>query len=156
MPRSRPRDAAELAKLTIDTAAAGGVGGPLRALRALHARLRGPWRTAGPPPPYTTAPVADQVRDREARIRIIGLLCEGHSLGEAAGLVGASVEAVGALMIAGGQAGAWYQERVLRHLACAHIRLDAIATLPDDDVWTFVAIDALTGLIPCWRVGARR
>jgi hypothetical protein len=154
MPQSRPRDAAELAKLTID-AAAGEAGGPREVLRALCARLRGRWRNADAVP-HPVAPPAGQTLDREIRSRIIELLCDGHSLSEAARVSGASAEAVGGVMIAAGQAAAWYQERVLRHLACRRIRLDAIATFANDDVWTFVAIDSLTKLVPCWRVGGRR
>jgi hypothetical protein len=92
--------------------------------------------------------------DREGRIRVITLLCEGHSLDEAARLGGTSIESVGALMHQAGQAAAWYQQRVLRHLASRRIRLHAIASLADD-AWTWIAVDAQARLIPCWRVGAR-
>ena len=143
------RDPAKLANLVIDMAARE-VGGPHRAFRALYARLRGLWRNSGAAIPHSAA----KALDREARIRIVALLCEGRSLDEAARLDGTSVEAVGALIRDAGRAAAWYQERVLRHLASRRIRIEAIATFADD-AWTWIAVDAQDGLIPCWRVGAR-
>jgi len=149
MPKLRPRDPAKLANLAIDMAA-GEVGGLLGASRALYARLRRLWRNSGKAIPNS----AGNKLDRERRIRIIELLCEGHSLNEAARLGGTSAEAVGALVLDAGRAAAWYQERVLRHLASARIRLEAIATFADD-AWTWIAVDAQGRLIPCWRVGTR-
>jgi len=65
-----------------------------------------------------------------------------------------------------------YQDRVLRNLSCRKIQLDElwgfnyckaktvtpeIATkVPNaGDVWLWVAIDAETKLVPCWRIGDR-
>jgi hypothetical protein len=140
-----PRDPAKLAKFVIDIAAG-----------EIESKVRGPLGAevdASVLLPHSSAPAAGATLDRKARTEIIELLCEDHSLGEAARLSGASEEAVGALMSDAGEAAAWYQERVLRHLPCRRIRLDPIVTFAD--TWTWIAIDEETRLIPCWRVGAR-
>jgi IS1 family transposase len=62
-----------------------------------------------------------------------------------------------------------YQDRTLRTLTCKRLQLDEIwsfvyakqKNVPDDkigsagDIWTWVAIDADTKLVPSWRVGDR-
>jgi hypothetical protein len=140
-----PGDPAKLAKFVIDLAAG-----------EIESEVRGPHRADldAPAAPQPPALHPGSALDRETRIRIIQLLCEGHSLREAAALSGASEQAVGALMTDAGDAAGWYQERVLRHLVCRRIRLDAVVTFADD-VWTWTAADEETGLILCWRVGAR-
>jgi IS1 family transposase len=70
-----------------------------------------------------------------------------------------------------GQACADYQDRALRNLNCRRIQLDEIwsfihckeknvdrakaAPVEAGDVWTWVAIDAQTKLVPSWRIGDR-
>jgi hypothetical protein len=70
-----------------------------------------------------------------------------------------------------GRACADYQDKTLRNLHCKRIQLDEIwcfvyakeknvrtaKAAPTDagDVWTWVAIDAQTKLVPSWRVGDR-
>jgi len=70
-----------------------------------------------------------------------------------------------------GKAYAEYQDRHLRNLPCRHIQCDEIwsfcyskqKNVPENkqgkfgygDVWTWVAIDADTKLVPSWRVGLR-
>jgi hypothetical protein len=109
--------------------------------------------------------------DREARAHILHLLCEGNSIRAASRLTGASKKAIRKLMVDAGQAAAWYQDRVFRNLTCKRIQVDEIWALayaeqkdvpftketPDGagDVWTWVAIDADTKLIPSWFVGGR-
>jgi IS1 family transposase len=109
--------------------------------------------------------------DREARARILHLLCEGSSIRAACRLTGASKKAVNKLMVDAGQAAAWYQDRVFRNLTCKRIQVDEIwafvyakqknvplskkATEGAGDVWTWTAIDADTKLIPSWHVGGR-
>jgi IS1 family transposase len=108
---------------------------------------------------------------REARSRILHLLCEGSSLRAVTRLTGASKKAVGRLMVDAGQAAAWDQDRVFRNLACKRIQVDEIwafvyakqknvplakkAPPQAGDVWTWTAIDADTKLIPSWFVGGR-
>lgn len=109
--------------------------------------------------------------DREARSRILHLLCEGNSIRAVTRLTGSSKKAVAKLMVEAGQAAAWYQDRVLRNLPCKRIQVDEIwafvyakeRTVPTakkappqaGDVWTWTAIDADTKLIPSWFVGSR-
>jgi IS1 family transposase len=109
--------------------------------------------------------------DREARARILHLLCEGNSIRAATRLTGASKKAVSKLMVDAGHAAAWYQDRVFRNLTCKRIQVDEIwafvyakqknvpgakkAPPNAGDVWTWTAIDADTKLIPSWFVGGR-
>jgi IS1 family transposase len=109
--------------------------------------------------------------DREARSRILHLLCEGSSIRAVTRLTGISKKAVSKLMVDAGQAAAWYQDRVFRNLTCKRIQVDEIwafvyakqknvahakrQDLAYGDVWTWTAIDADTKLIPSWLVGGR-
>ena len=109
--------------------------------------------------------------DREARARILHLLCEGSSIRAVTRLTGTSKKAVSRLLVDAGQAAAWYQDRVFRNLTCRRIQVDEIwafvhckqknvgtaKAAPDGagDVWTWTAIDADTKLIPSWFVGGR-
>jgi len=109
--------------------------------------------------------------DRQARSRILHLLCEGSSLRAVTRLTGASKKAVSRLMVDAGQAAAWYQDRVFRNLTCKRVQVDEIwafvyakqknvplakkAPPQAGDVWTWTAIDADTKLIPSWFVGGR-
>ena len=109
--------------------------------------------------------------DREARSRILHLLCEGNSLRAVTRLTGASKKAVSKLMVDAGQAAAWYQDRVFVNLTCKRVQVDEIwafvyakqknvplakkAPPQAGDVWTWTAIDADTKLIPSWFVGGR-
>ena len=109
--------------------------------------------------------------DRDARARILHLLCEGNSIRAVTRLTGASKKAVSKLMVDAGQAAAWYQDRVFRNLTCKRIQVDEIwafvyakqknvagakkAPADAGDAWTWTAIDADTKLIPSWFVGGR-
>ena len=109
--------------------------------------------------------------DRQARSRILHLLCEGNSIRAVTRLTGASKKAVSRLMVEAGQAAAWYQDRVFRNLTCKRVQVDEIwafvyakqknvplakkAPPQAGDVWTWTAIDADTKLIPSWYVGGR-
>ena len=109
--------------------------------------------------------------DRQARSRILHLLCEGNSIRAVTRLTGASKKAVSRLMVEAGQAAAWYQDRVFRNLTCKRVQVDEIwafvyakqknvplakkAPPQAGDVWTWTAIDADTKLIPSWFVGGR-
>ncbi len=109
--------------------------------------------------------------DRQARARILHLLCEGNSIRAVTRLTGASKKAVSKLMVDAGQAAAWYQDRVFVNLTCKRVQVDEIwafvyakqknvplakkAPPQAGDVWTWTAIDADTKLIPSWFVGGR-
>src|ERR1700681_544275 len=109
--------------------------------------------------------------DREARSRILHLLCEGNSIRAITRLTGSSKKAVSRLLVDAGQAAAWYQDRVFVNLTCKRIQVDEIwafvhckqknvatakrAPPNAGDVWTWTSIDADTKLIPSWFVGGR-
>src|SRR6267143_6287706 len=108
---------------------------------------------------------------KEARARILHLLCEGNSIRSVTRLTGASKKAVSKLMVDAGQAADWYQDRVFRNLTCKRVQVDEIwafiyakqknvaaakkAPADAGDVWTWTAIDADTKLIPSWFIGGR-
>src|SRR6266849_4321653 len=109
--------------------------------------------------------------DREARAKILHLLCEGSSIRAVTRLTGASKNTVTKLVVDAGKACAAYQDRVLRNLTCRRVQVDEIwnfvyakqknvpsaKAAPADagDVWTWTAIDADTKLMPSWYVGGR-
>src|ERR1700681_5021212 len=94
--------------------------------------------------------------DREARSRILHLLCEGNSIRAVTRLTGSSKKAVSRLMVDAGRACAGYQDRVFVNLTCKRIQVDEIwafiyakqknvataKAAPDSagDVWTWTAI----------------
>ncbi len=107
----------------------------------------------------------------EQRAKILSLLIEGNSLRAAARLADVSYNTVCKLFVDAGRVCAEYQDQALRNLPCKRLQLDEIWSFvyakqknvptakaaPDDagDVWTWVAIDADTKLVPSWRVGDR-
>jgi IS1 family transposase len=109
--------------------------------------------------------------DREARSRILHLLCEGNSIRAVTRLTGASKNTVVKLVVDAGQACAAYQDRVLRNLPCKRVQVDEIwnfvyakadhvkgakaAPANAGDVWTWTAICADTKLLVSWLVANR-
>jgi IS1 family transposase len=109
--------------------------------------------------------------DREARARILHLLCEGNSIRAVTRLTGASKTTVTKLVVDAGCAAAWYQDRVFQNLTCRRIQVDEVwgfvgakAKNADPrlksagqagDVWLWVATDAATKLVPSFLVGGR-
>jgi len=107
----------------------------------------------------------------EKRVQILHLLVEGNSLRAAARLADVSFNTTAKLFVDAGRACADYQDRKLRGLHCKRIQLDEIwsfvyakqknvpgakaAPANAGDVWTWVAIDADTKLVPSWRIGDR-
>jgi IS1 family transposase len=107
----------------------------------------------------------------EDRARLIGLMVEGSSLRAATRLTGVSINTASKLLVDAGTACAKYQDETLRNLTCKRIQCDEIwafcyakqknvpeemrGTLGVGDVWTWVALDAQTKLVPCWLVGKR-
>jgi IS1 family transposase len=107
----------------------------------------------------------------EKRAQIIHLLVEGNSLRATARLAGVSFNTTAKLFVDAARACADYQDRTLRNLKCRRLRLDEIwsfvyakqknvpgaksAPANAGDVWTWVAIDADTQLVPSWRIGDR-
>ena len=107
--------------------------------------------------------------NKEARAKVLHLLCEGTSIRAVARLTGASKNTVTKLLVDAGRACAEYQDKALRNLTCKRIQVDEIwsfvyskqANVPDNkrgeagDVWTWTAIDADTKIVPSWLVGPR-
>lgn len=107
----------------------------------------------------------------EDRATIIGLLVEGSSLRSASRITGASINTITKLLVDVGKASWIYQNETLRGLYCKRIQCDEIwafcyakqKNVPEKkqgeygygDVWTWVAVDADTKLIPTWLVGRR-
>src|ERR1700731_3141751 len=107
----------------------------------------------------------------EKRAQIIHLLVEGNSLRATARIVDVSFNTVAKLFVDTGKACLDYQDRTLRNLKCRRLQLDEIwsfvyakqqnvptaksAPANAGDVWTWVAIDTDTKLVPSWRIGGR-
>ena len=109
--------------------------------------------------------------NKEKQTRIIAALVEGNSLRATARMCDVSFNTVLKLLPEIGQACESYQRRVLVNLNCRRLQCDEIwsfcyakdKNVPKDkrgkfgfgDVWTWVAIDADTKLVPSWRIGGR-
>jgi IS1 family transposase len=106
----------------------------------------------------------------EQRVRVVAALVEGNSLRAISRMTGISRNTADKLLVDLGTACSEYQDRVLRNLNCQRIQCDEIwsfvgakekNTTPEKkrqgwgDVWTWVALDADTKLVPCWFVGTR-
>jgi IS1 family transposase len=107
----------------------------------------------------------------EQRASILRCLCEGVGVNATVRLMGAAKNTVLKLLAETGSACLDFQDRELRDLPCRRLECDEIwsfcyskqKNVPDEhkgefgfgDVWTWVAIDAETKLVPCWHVGGR-
>jgi len=105
------------------------------------------------------------------RAQIVGCLVEGMSIRSTVRVTGAAKNTVTKLLVELGQACAEYQDGALVNLPCERIECDEIWSfchakqkkVPEEhegefgygDVWTWVAIDADTKLVPSWLVGER-
>jgi IS1 family transposase len=108
---------------------------------------------------------------RDARARILHLLCEGSSIRAVTRLTGASKNTVIKLMIDAGKVCAAYHDEHVRGLTSKRVQVDEIWSFtyakqknvpnakaaPEDagDTWTWMAIDADSKLIVSWLVGGR-
>jgi IS1 family transposase len=110
--------------------------------------------------------------DTAKRTQIVSGIVEGCSIRSISRMTGASKNTIVKLLIELGAACAAYMDRALVNLPCKRIQVDEIWSFcyakaknvtPEikaknpaaGDVWTWVAIDADTKLIPCWIVGPR-
>ncbi len=107
----------------------------------------------------------------EQRGQIVGLLTEGMSIRAISRVTGVARNTVDKLLVDLGTACADFQNAALRNLDIDRVEADEIwafryakaKNVPEDfrgtpgfgDVWTWVAIDADTKLIPSWLVGER-
>jgi IS1 family transposase len=107
---------------------------------------------------------------RDQRIQAVNCLVEGCSIRATVRMTGIAKKTVMRLLGEVGEVCQSYQDRVLRNLPCRQIQLDELwgfnhckakhvtQEIADrvpgaGDVWLWVAIDAETKLVPCWRLG---
>jgi IS1 family transposase len=107
----------------------------------------------------------------EKRARVVACLVEGNSIRATVRMTGVAKNTVTKLLVDLGETCAEYQDRVMRDLPCQRLECDEIwafvyakkKNVPEDkrgefgygDVWTWVALDSDTKLIPTWMVGNR-
>lgn len=109
--------------------------------------------------------------NNERRAQVIAALVEGCSINATVRMTGVAKNTILKLLADVGEACASYQDKVMRNLPCRRLECDEIWSFcyakkknvaPEKqgifgygDVWTWVAIDADTKLVPCWHVGRR-
>lgn len=109
--------------------------------------------------------------DSKKRAAVVAALVEGNSIRATVRMTGVAKNTVAKLLVQLGAACSDYQDRVFHNLKLKRIQCDEIwafirakqknvtaKMLADGhagDVWTWVAIDAKTKLVPCWMVGSR-
>jgi IS1 family transposase len=107
----------------------------------------------------------------EKRVRILGCLTEGMSMRATSWLADVSINTVTKLLVDVGTACDLWQNETMRNLPCKRIQCDEIwcfvgkkesnrfpaeqGTFGEGDVYTYVAIDADTKLVPSWLIGRR-
>jgi IS1 family transposase len=108
---------------------------------------------------------------RERQVQVVKALVEGNGINGIVRMTGVSKNTILKLLRDVGAACLEYQDANLRGLKLGRIQCDEVwefcyakeKNVPEDkqgkfgygDVWTFVAIDAETKLVPCWHVGNR-
>ena len=105
----------------------------------------------------------------DKRVQILNLLVEGNSMRATARIADVAFNTVAKLFIDTAKVCAEYQDKTFVNLTCKRLQLDEIwsfvyakaKNVPDEkrgkagDVWTWVAIDADSKLVPSWRIGSR-
>jgi IS1 family transposase len=107
----------------------------------------------------------------ERRAQILSMMVEGNSIRAIVRMTGASKNTIVKLLEDAGEAFSAYQDRAFRNLKLKRLQLDEIwafcypkqrnvmlaKAAPEEagDLWTWVAIDAETKLVPSWRIGDR-
>jgi IS1 family transposase len=108
----------------------------------------------------------------EKRVQLVNCLIEGCSIRATVRMTGVAKKTVMRFLVEIGEVCADYQDRVMRNLSCRRVQLDELwgfnyckakNVTPEiekkvpgaGDVWLWVAIDAETKLVPCWRLGDR-
>jgi IS1 family transposase len=108
---------------------------------------------------------------REKQVQVIAALVEGNSVNSTVRMTGVHKTTILKLLAELGSRCADYQDRTLRNLKCKRVQCDEIwqfvyakeKNVPAEmkgqfgvgDVWTWVAIDAETKLVPAFMVGNR-
>lgn len=108
--------------------------------------------------------------DPERRAAILRALTEGGAVNATARVFGVSKNTVLKLLGDAGRFALRYQQETLRDLSCRRVQVDELwsfcakrqkSVRPDEqgtgvgDVWTWLAVDADTKLVPCFHIGAR-
>jgi IS1 family transposase len=108
----------------------------------------------------------------QQRTQVVNCLIEGCSIRATVRMTGVAKKTVMRVLVEVGQVCEEYQDRVLRNLSCRRIQLDELwgfnyckakNVTPDiasrvegaGDIWLWVAVDADTKLVPCWKLGDR-
>ena len=106
----------------------------------------------------------------EERKRVVAALVEGNSLRAVTRMTGVHRTTVMKLLVDLGTACSAYQDAAFVNLPCKRVQCDEIwcfvgakeKNATDEkkaqgwgDVWTWVALDAETKLVPCWFIGGR-
>src|SRR5438477_2541442 len=106
----------------------------------------------------------------EERARILAALVEGNSMRAIARMTDFSRNTIDKFLCDLGRACSEYQDKAFRYLHCRRLQCDEIWAFVGakerntsaetkaqgwGDVWTWVAIDAETKLVPCWFIGGR-
>ena len=107
----------------------------------------------------------------QKRVRILSSLVEGNSIRSTSRMTGAAKNTVLKFLRDIGRACERYHDKVMVDLPCKKVQVDEIwsfcyakqKNVPAElqgqfgygDVWTWVAIDADTKLVPSWLVGKR-
>lgn len=108
---------------------------------------------------------------RHKKVLVLKCLVEGMSIRAVARIADVSRNTITKLLIDAGKACGAYQDQVFRDLNCRRIQVDEAwsfvyakeknvpraksAPAEAGDVWTWVAMDADTKLVPSWQVGDR-
>ncbi len=105
----------------------------------------------------------------EKRAQVVAALVEGNSIRATVRMTGVAKNTVTKLLVDLGTVCSIYQDQAMRDLPCERIQCDEIwafvyakqKNVPPDkrgeagDVWTWVAMDADTKLVPSYRIGGR-
>lgn len=107
----------------------------------------------------------------EEKVRVVACLVEGNSLRATVRMTGIHRTTIQRLLVELGHACSDYQDKTFRNLSCKRIQCDEIwsfvyakdKNLPGEmkgrdgvgSVWTWVAIDPESKLVPCWFVSSR-
>jgi IS1 family transposase len=108
---------------------------------------------------------------KEKRKRVLGALVEGNSIRSTVRMTGVAKNTVTKLLCDAGRACEKYHNKVMVNLPCKRVQVDEIwsfcyskqKNIPEQyqdmfgygDVWTWVAMDADTKLVPAWLIGGR-
>jgi IS1 family transposase len=110
--------------------------------------------------------------DTTKRAQIVSAIVEGCSIRSIVRMTGASKNTVAKLLVELGDACARYMNEHLRNLKCERLQVDELWNFVGckqknvttkkierdgvcGDVWTWIAIDADTKLVPCFMLGLR-